>query len=91
LASHERSDSKKDQGFSTNVLRYDAAALTHDRREFEREVAHTRTEIHDDTAFAEIQRLDYVRRALPMVSLAFDSIQRIESLNALVKIAEEEK
>ena len=31
------------------------------------------TEIHDDTTFAEIQRLDYIGWTLPMVSLAFDS------------------
>ncbi|MGC2768395.1 MAG: hypothetical protein WB607_23025 [Candidatus Acidiferrum sp.] len=56
-----------------------------------REVTRAGTEIHDDTTFAEIQRLDYIGWTLPMVSLAFDSAQRMESLNALVEIAQQDK
>ena len=49
------------------------------------------TEIHHNAAFVEIQRLDHVGWPLPMISLAFDLLQRIESLNALVEVAQQEK
>ena len=91
LASQERSNAKEDQRFPANVLRYDAAPLADDRRKFEREVANSRTEIHHDAAFVEIQRLDHVGWPLPMIPLAFDLVQRIKSLNALVKVAQQEK
>ena len=90
MASHERSDAKEDQGFPTNVLFYDAPALADQRGKFEREITHSGTEIHHDTAFTEIQRLDHVGGALPMVALAFDLVQRMESVSALVKIAQQE-
>ena len=91
LASQERPDAKEDRRFVANVLRYDVAALTHDRRKLECEVTHSGTEIRDDTTFAEIQRLDYVGWTLPTVSFAFDSVQRIESSNALVEIAQQDE
>ena len=39
----------------------------------------------------DIQRLNHIGWPLPMIPLTFDVIQRIKSLNALVKIAQEEK
>ena len=74
-----------------NVLRYDAALLADHRRKLEREVANSRTEIHHDAAFVEIQCLNHIGWPLPLVTLAFDLVQRIKSLNALVKIAQQEK
>ena len=91
LASQERSNAKEDQRFPLNVLRYDAAPLANERRKFECKVANSRTEIHHDATIVDIQRPNHIGWPLPMIPLTFDVIQRIKSLNALEKVAQDEK
>ena len=73
-----------------NVLRYDAAVLADQRTKLEREVANSTTEIHHYAALVEIQCLDHVGWPLPSVSVAFDLLQCIKSLNAFIEIAQQE-
>src|SRR5579864_9503250 len=69
------SEPKKCQRQSANVLGENAAALANWRGKLQRKISRAAAEIHNDVAWAHIQSLYDLGRALPLIAFRFDHVQ----------------
>ena len=82
---------KEHQRQSADILCDDAAPATNWRRKFQCEISRTASEVDNYVAGPKIQRLDNVRRPLPLVTISLHFIQARDCLERGIASIEDKK